>query len=201
MGNRFNFPTHSCLVAVVVLMFVVAIILKIVFAFIPMPRPDMLAPSDGLIETSAVSDAQVHTSMDIALPDDLLGGEVYAVGTYTRGAAALPVGSVAITVIKNGWRFVEIVERPSTTLTDVTNDYAADVTQPVVLGNVTATMLALSTNNLSCVSPNEKWKLPGFCEMKRILLFERDGVVYSIAADGNHATDGELMTLAIDLLD
>jgi len=180
-------------------MLAVAVILRVVFAFIPMPRPHMTLQADGLIETKTVEDAQAHTSMTIALPDDLLGSEVYSVGTYTRRAATLPVGSVSITTIKNDWRFVEIVERPMTTLEDVTNDYAARSAQSVALGNATATMLTLPTNNIPCVSPNERWNLPGFCEIARILAFEHNGTVFTIAADGTHASDGELITLAREI--
>lgn len=201
MGNRFSIPTRTCLLAIIIPMFAVALILRIVFAFIPTPRPDMLLEADGLIETATVADAQAHTAMPIAMPDDLLGGAVYTVGVYTKGAGALPVGSAVVIATKNDWRFVEIVERPSTALPDVTNDYNASVTEPVALGEAEGTLLTLSTNNIPCVSPNEKWGLPGFCEVRNILLFEKDGVVYSVAADGAHATEGELITLAKDLLE
>lgn len=201
MGNTFSIPTRTCLLAIIIPMFAAAIILRIVFAFIPTPRPDMLLEAEGLIETTTIEDAQAHTAMPITLPGDLLGGEVYAVGVYTKGAGALPVGSAVVIVTKNDWRFVEIVERPSTALPDVVNDYAASVTQPVALGETEGTLLTLSTNNIPCVTPNDRWDLPGFCEIQRILLFEKDGIVYSVAADGAHATDGELITLAKDILD
>lgn len=201
MGNTFSIPTRTCLLAIIIPMFAAAIILRIVFAFIPTPRPDLLVKAEGLIETTTIEDAQAHTAMPLALPSDLLGGEVYAVGVYTKGAGALPVGSAVIVVTKGDWRFVEIVERPSTVLPDVANDYAASMTQPVALGETEGTLLTLSTDGAPCVSPNEKWDLPGFCEVQRILLFEANGVVYSIAADGPLATDGELITLAKGILE
>ncbi len=182
-------------------MFAAAIVLRIVFAFIPAPRPDMLPKSDGLVETASAEDAQAHTVLPIVIPDDLLGGEIYTLGVYTKTAGALPVGSTVIVVTKSDRRFFEIVERPSTTLADVTDDYAAASTQPVALGSSDGVLLYLSATNVPCVSPNEKWNLPGFCEVQRILLFEANGVVYSIASDGSHATDGELITLAKDMLE
>lgn len=201
MGNTFRIPTRTCLLAIILPMFAAAVILRVVFAFIPTPRPDLLVEADGMIETTSVADAQAHTAMPITMPDDLLGGEVYAVGVYTKGAGALPTGSAIVVVTKSDWRFVEIVERPSTALPDIVNDYNASAAQPVALGATEGTMLTLSTNNIPCVSPNEKWDLPGFCEVWKILLFEKDGIVYSVAADGQHATDGELITLAKDMLE
>lgn len=200
MGNRFRIPKSTCLIAVIIPMFAIAVVLRIVFAFIPTPRPDLLVQADGLIEAASADDAQSHTAMPITLPSDLLGGEIYTVGVYTKNAGALPVGSTVVVVVKNGWRFVEIVERPSTALPDVVNDYAASVTQSVALGETEGTLITLATNNLPCVSPNEKWELPGFCEVQRILLFETNSIVYSIAADSTRATDGELITLARDIL-
>jgi hypothetical protein len=181
-------------------MFVAAIILKIVFSLTPPPRPDMTLQADGLVETKSVAEAQPHTVMPILLPSDLLQSTVYSVGIYTKGAATLPVGSADITLVKNDWRFVEIIERPSTTLEDVANDYVGASSEIVSLGRADAVLLRLPRRGIRCVEPNAKWQLPGFCEISRILMFETDGIVYSIAADGTHATDGELATLAKSML-
>ncbi|MEI6510912.1 MAG: hypothetical protein WCO25_02600 [Candidatus Uhrbacteria bacterium] len=199
-GFSNSISPKTLFVLIVIPMFAAAIILRIVFSFAPPPRPDLLPKADGMIETTTAADAQLHTEMGIVLPSDMLGGEIYAAGVYTKAAGSLPVGSAIFDLVKDNQRFVEIVERPSTSLPDVTNDYRANGTQTVNLGKTTGSMLLLATNRIPCVSSNEKWNLPGFCEIPKVLIFEMDGVVISIGADGTHATDGELITMAKDIL-
>lgn len=153
-----------------------------------------------MVETPTAQDAQAHTVMPIVLPEDLLGSSVYAVGTYTRGAGSLPVGSVVIVLTKDGTRFAEIAERPGTTLADTANDYVTVASEPVALGRTDGLLIVPRTNGLACVSENEKWDLPGFCEISRILAFEKNGVTYTVAADDGHASEGELLLLARDIL-
>lgn len=197
--GAFNLPARSCFLIILVPMFAAAIVLRIVFAFMPPPRPELIPSADGLVEPETVEEARVHTTMPIAMPADLLGGEVYAVGVYTRGAQTLPVGSAAVVVTRDGWRFFELVERPSTTLEDVANDYGG-TPETIAVGGTDAILVTIQTNNLPCVSPNERWGLPGFCEIERILAFERNDVVYTLSADAPHATTGELISLAASLL-
>ncbi len=192
--------TRNCLLLVIIPMIAVAVTLKIVFHFIPPPRPSMLPKASGLIETTSVTEAQPHTVMPIVLPSDLLGAEVYAVGTYVEGASVLPVGSVVIDLVKNDYRFVEIIERPDTTRDDVTRTYVTNSEQDVTLGDITGTLLGLQTRNISCVEPNAKWELPGFCEIPQLLVFESRGVTYTLGADGTHASVGELISLAKSII-
>lgn len=200
LGLPNSISPKTLFVIVIVPMFAVAIVLRIAFSFVPPPRPDLLPQADGMIESATVADAQRNTEMGIVLPSDMLGSAVHAVGVYTMTSGTLPIGSVIIDATKDNQRFVEIVERPSTSLADVLNDYRTNGTQSVSLGSATGTILFLSTNRIPCVSSNEKWKLPGFCEIARVLVFEKGGVVYAIGADGMHATDGELITMAKDIL-
>ena len=160
----------------------------------------MLPKADGLIESATVSEAQAHTAMPIILPTDLLGSESYVIGTYTRDTGTLPAGSVIIDTVRNGHRFVEIAERPSTTLADVVNDYAVNATLPTNLEKTVGSMLFLPSKHTGCVSSDEKWGLPGYCEITTVLLFESNGVVFSIGADASYATEGELILMAKDIL-
>ena len=192
--------TRNCLLLVIVPMIAVAIVLKAVFHFIPPPRPDMLPKADGLIETTTVEEAQAHTIMQITLPGDLLGSSVYAVGTYVEGSPALPIGSVAVTLVKNEFRFVEIIERPDTTAEAVAGSYGKTAVQDIVLGGTTGKLLSIQTRGVACVEPNERWNLPGFCEIPLLLVFQGDGMTFTLGADGSHATVGELITMAKDIL-
>lgn len=185
---------------IIVPMIGVAIVLKVVFHFVPPPRPSMLPKASGMIETETVEDAQPHTTLLITLPTDPLGSSVHAVGTYVEGAPGLPVGSVAIDLVKNDWRFVEILERPDTTADDVVRLYATNGSEDVSLGDSTGTLLSLQTRNVSCVEPNAQWELPGFCEIPQLLVFQSRGITFTIGADGSHATVGELIALAKDIL-
>lgn len=198
--QRGRIPSRSCLLLIVIPMFAAAVVLKIVFHYVPTPRPPMLSKADGLVEAPTVDEAQPHTVMPIALPEDTLGSAPYDVGVYTRGRGALPVGSVAIEMVSSGQRFVEIVERPGTTVQDTVDDYAAIATQDVSLRNQTAKLLTLKTRGVTCVSNDTRWNLPGFCELEHMLVFQTDAATVSIAADDAHATDGELITLANGML-
>jgi len=200
LGFGGNISPKTLFVIVIIPMFAFAIILRIVFSFVPPSRPDVIPPADGMIEKASVADAQEHTAMRIAMPSDLLGGSVYSVGVYTRDAGALPAGSIIANVTKDGRRTIEIVERPSTALPDVLNDYHPTSSLPIALGAATGTLLTLPSKYVACVSPSEKWKLPGYCEISKVLVFENDGIVISIGADGTHATDGELILMAKDIL-
>lgn len=200
LGFANSISSKTLFLIIVIPMFAIAIVLRVVFSFMPPPRPAMLPKADGMVETTAVADAQPHTEMPILMPADALGSGVYAIGIYTKVAGNLPVGSVIVDMTKDNQRFVEIVERPSTALPDVLNDYRSTQSQPVSLGNAEGTLLSLSIMHIPCVSSNEKWKLPGFCEISKVLVFEKNGIVVSIGADGTHATDGELITLAKDIL-
>lgn len=195
-----NVSTRNCFLLVLVPMFLLALILRIVFAFVPPPRPDILFEVDGLFESSMVSDAQPHTSMPIVLPDDLLGSTVYTIGVYTKGTGTLPTGSTTIVLIKNNHRFVELVERPGIDLKRLLLDYQEYSSTDIVLETTTGKFIDIPSNHLPCVDANEKWELPGFCELTRMLVFEKDGVVYAISSDSSRATDGELITLAKDIL-
>lgn len=186
---------------VVIPMLALTVGLRIVFHFIPPPRPNMLPKADGMVETESVEDAQPHTVMPITLPDDLLGSSVYAVGTYVEGGEGLPVGSVAIALTKGDQRFMELIERPDLTTDDVVRLYAADSEQDVALGDVTGKLLSLKTRGISCVEPNEQWSLPGFCEIPQLLVFQSRGVTFTIGTDGSHASVGELITMAKDILE
>jgi hypothetical protein len=199
-GFSGNVSPKTLFVFIIVPMFAIAAMLRIVFSFVPPPRPALLPKADGMVETTTVVDAQSHTAMTIVLPADTLGGAVYAVGVYTRDAGTLPTGSVIVNLIKDNQRFVELVERPGTSLADVLNDYPANARQDVALGMTTGAIVYPAANRIPCVSPNAKWNLPGFCEIPKVLVFEKDGVVVSIGADGTHATDGELITMAKDML-
>ncbi len=185
---------------VVIPMLAITVGLKIAFHFIPPPRPNMLPKADGMVESITVDDAQPHTIMPITLPKDLLGSTVYAVGTYVNGGTGLPVGSVAINLVKNDERFVEIIERPDTSVDDAVRLYASRSEQDVTLGDNTGKLLALNTRGISCVEPNAQWKLPGFCEIPSLLVFQSRGVTFTIGADGSHATVGELISMANDIL-
>ncbi len=195
-----NVSTRNCFLIVLVPMITLAIILRIVFSFIPPPRPDMLFETDGLIESESVINAQMHTTMPITLPDDLLGSAVYTVGVYTKGTGTLPTGSVTIVLTKNNHRFVELVERPGINLKRFMLDYQSYTSTDITFSTAEGFFVDIPTNHLPCVDPNEKWELPGFCELTRMLVFETDEIVFTISADGTQATNGELITLAKDLL-
>jgi hypothetical protein len=199
--GAFNLPLRSCLLLIAIPMFAAAVALRIVFSFVPTPRPDMTLQADGLVETGTVAEAETLTEADIVMPDDLLGAEVYLVGVYAKGVGSLPAGTATVTLTKNGRRFVEIVERPGTTVADTVNDYAGATMRTAALGDTEGVMLRPATHNIPCVSQNEKFGLPGFCEIERILFFEKNGLVMSVAADGPHVTDGELMLLARDMIE
>ena len=200
LGFQNSISPKTLFVIVIVPMFAIALILRIMFSFVPPSRPDLIPPADGMVETTTIADAQEHTAMAIAIPADALGSTVYAIGVYTKQAGSLPAGTTIVNLARNDQRFVEIVERPDTALPDVLNDYNPTLSLPVVLDGTEGTMLTLPRKHIACVSPREKWKLLGFCEISKVIVFERDGVVISIGADGGHATEGELILMAKDIV-
>ncbi len=185
---------------VLVAALVLAAAVKVIGFFMPGPSVPLFAEAPGLVQTASLEEAGQLSGHPVLLPADMLGAQVRRLGVYTQPAERLPQGSVAIILERGGWRFAELIEKPGVTLDAERGQVSAGGTQEVNLGATNGLLLALDPGRVRCVEPKDEGGI-GVCQLTHILLFETSGFLVSIAADGSHATEGELILLAKSMLD
>ena len=122
------------------------------------------------------------------------------IGVYKEQFETLPADSTAIVYIKDGWRFVELVQKPGVTLEQEQQQYNVTNVQTIALGTSEGALLSLDRRLTRCEQPHEDG-YPGLCQISKVLLFSHNNTLFSLAADGDHATDGELIGMARSLLE
>lgn len=189
----------TILMVLFAIMIVSAVVLRATSWVVPPSQIPLLAPADGLVQTETVAEAEITAHRTILAPTDLFGSEVAAVGVYTQGITGISQGSSAIELVRDGWRFVEILEEPNVTLEEVVAPYKPFPEQTVVLAeSVSGKLVSLDRRFPQCVEGQDG--NPGVCQISRVLIFQTPQSVISIAADGAHATEGELIALARSIL-
>lgn len=189
----------SCVLIIFVVVIVATILVKIVQWVLPEPTVPLLPSADGMIQATSITEAQTHTETPLLVPQDLLGSSVTVVGLYPNGGEYIPPASAAIVLARDGWRFVEIFETPGMTREQALLAYGENTSEDILLAKgITGTLVQTPRWYLQCVEGYEG--LPGVCQITKALVFEINGTTITISADGTHATDGELILLAQDLL-
>jgi hypothetical protein len=161
----------------------------------PGPSLSLLPPAEDLIQTATLEDAARMLGKPIPAPKETAGAAVYVVGMYPTAAPNLPVGTVDIVYAKDGNRFADLLIRPGISLEEEQARYQNAELEEVAIGNATGVFLRLPRQYLECQKATKERPV-GVCQLTRLILFERDGALFSLAADGTHATDGELLTIA-----
>ncbi len=174
---------------------IVGLLLQLFRWLSPPPAISLLPPSETLVQSATLEEAAQKLGQEIPAPKETAGAAVYVVGIYPTAAPDLPAGTVDIVYVKDGNRFVDLLIRPGMTLEEEQARYQNAELEEVAIGDATGIFLHLQQSYLECQKATKERPL-GVCQLTRLILFERDGALYSLAADGPHATDGELLTLA-----
>lgn len=161
----------------------------------PSPSLSLLPPAEGLIRVATLEEAEEKLGQKIPAPTETAGANVYVVGVYPKATEDLPAGTVDIVYAKDGDRFVDLLIRPSVTIEEEQARYQNAELEEVAIGDATGIFLHLEQSYLECQKGTKERPL-GVCQLTRLILFERNGALFSLAADGTHATDGELLTIA-----
>ena len=133
----------------------------------------------------------------VPLPAQTFGAELSIAGLYTLDTGEFSEGTVVVVFVKDDWRFVEIDYFPSLTATEylATHIYP---TQEIKLDQERTVWLQTIDNSPRCIDYEDD--VPNRCEISRHLIADLDGRLLLIAADGDHATDGELIEMARSIL-
>lgn len=130
-------------------------------------------------------------------PTNTFGAELYTAGIYRNAVGEIPIGTVVVVYVKNNWRFVEVDYLPGRTTTEYLATHLYQ-TQEIKLDQERSVWIQTIDHNPRCIDYDDD--VPNRCEISRHLIADLDGRLLLIAADGNHATDGELIELARSIL-
>ena len=189
----------SCFIPLLIIVFVVAIALKIVGLFQDEPQVPLLTPADGLVQLTSADSIAEHTSTPATLPGNTFESSVFVVGVYKEETPNLKEGSVVVVLVRDGWRFADIAYQPDTTLEKEIDPYPTAIVEEIKINSTLAKLVSLRTGDIDC-SPPSSDTFPGICKLRSIIIFEVGDVMISIASDGYHATDGELVEMARSIL-
>jgi len=165
----------------------------------PPPAPLLLPQSENLVLVNTPAEISGYTQTPLIEPKKLFGSTLHIIGIYQSEQAWFTEGTIALVYVKNGFRFVEISVRPSTTLKTEQDKLSILKKETVVLAPSVEGIFARLRNNIYCKQPTSE--MIGVCQITRALLFETNGTVVVISADGEHATDGELIEMARSIVD
>lgn len=170
---------------------VVAIVLRLVDWVLPSTQPPLLTPAEGLIRITDTARIVDYTDTSVALPNKTFGATLKVIGVY-------PDGAVSLVYVRDDFRFVEMSVRPNRTLADELLFYPNAQIQTLTLKEIGEVKLVEMRNASVCRKPRSE-NFIGVCQVTRALLFEKEGTVTILFADGSHPTDGELIEMARSL--
>lgn len=165
----------------------------------PPVAPPLLSQDDTLIRLNSLSEVAAHTKTPVSEPKETFSSTLHVIGVYQEQNRLFPPGTVALVYVKDGFRFVEVSFRPGTNLEKERALLGNNKEEKIVLNGNNKGILVRQRRGAYCKRPEES--MIGVCQITRSLLFEKDGVVIKISADGNHATDGEIIKMARSLID
>ncbi|NQV90140.1 hypothetical protein HQ487_01900 [Candidatus Uhrbacteria bacterium] len=129
----------------------------------------------------------------VPVPSKTFGAELYQAGLYTMTVREFPEGTFALVYIKNNTRFVEIDYLPKLTTETYLSTHIYP-TQEVVLDADHSLYIQTIDTQPRCIDYEDT--VPNRCEISRMLIADLPNHLLLIAADGTHATDGELIEMA-----
>ncbi len=147
----------------------------------------LLGDVRGLIEYENVD------TFELPLPADTLGAQLYQAGQYTLSTNAFPAQTWALVYVRDDWRFVEINYLPGRTLEEHKAIHQNTRQRDVNTEGLQAVLIELDKSP-RCIDYEDA--VPNRCEFSRQLAFELGETLITISADGENATNGELILLA-----
>jgi hypothetical protein len=192
--RRDEHPSHLTLLTWIVIA-ILAVFLCIRFFDWINDEPRSLLP---VTEALVILDDLEALKTIAPLPTSILDAELYTAGIYRVRFGEIPEGSVSVVYVKNGWRFVEIQYLPGISSTQylATHRYP---TQEIKLDQTHSLWIQRVDDNPRCIDYEDD--APNRCEISRHLIGELGERLLLIAADGERATDGELIELARSIID
>ncbi len=185
----------GCAIPVLVIIIAATIILRLI-TWLQDPAPIPLLPeAEGIVRLEYTEDVASYTDTDFLLPMETYGAELQAIAVYTEPNDLLPVGTVSLVYVRDGWRFVQIDYRPSTYLEEYEPGLKKFQTEELWISDYNPALIADIWDFPSCLE-SEVEGFPGKCEFTNQLYFNDHSILVSVSVDGNHATRGELIGIA-----
>jgi hypothetical protein len=154
----------------------------------------LITQAPGLVTFETVEEI----NKTITLPTETFGADVFTSGLYTQSTNTFPKGTIAVIYTRNDWRFVEIDYLPETPAEEYVLTHAfLDIEEIHLMEDQTGWMTVVD-DNTRCIDYEDE--VPNRCEISRNLIFDTPSRMILIAADGTHATDGELIEIARSIL-
>ena len=170
---------------------IVALIIRLV-TWLSVSDRTLLTQAPGLVTHESID------TLEITPPADTLESTLYEIGVYVQMSDTFPIGTTSLVYVRDGWRFVEIDYLPGRSIEEQQAIYRHFYQEDVLIDGQTATFVELDSRP-RCIDYEDG--IPNKCEISKQLLFHKDEYLVIISADGNHATDGELLLLAQDILE
>lgn len=191
-------PTHKIKGGYILVLFGVMIIVAVIVntyqsvqdAFFDSVVPEI----QGSVRFSNPAEAEsfIHTSLP-AFPD-IQDAKFSEAVVYTEGLEKYPVGTVITTFQINDKRLFEVLQLPENSVTIPTIPEGSQTNTVKLTEEIEGTFAKPLKEKIICHTV----KQPVFeaCTLTSRLMFQKDNQWYSIATDGNRASEGELLEYA-----
>ncbi|MBI5369868.1 hypothetical protein HZA85_01600 [Candidatus Uhrbacteria bacterium] len=191
--------TLSIGVAVAIVVLVSAALLRLVHIVKPQAPLPLLASAPGLIELHTIEEITAQSTTSVIPPKRTFDAELATIGIYPDATKTIPAGMVTLVYTREHNRFVEIDYRPGTNAEkELTAIGAQQSEQIILMPQVKATFVRMR-KFVACKSPVAEQ--PGVCQFTRAIVFDLLTETVVLFADGEHATDGELIEMARSIVD
>jgi hypothetical protein len=150
---------------------------------------------EGLVQVATYEQAQNYLEQDYPLPTELFDSSISVIGVYTEAAEYYDQDTLVIAYEKNGWRFVQVLYVPNTSIEKELNKYIAKAVETVSINEATAYLVDVVGEYYQCIESQTEG-IPGICTLTRSLLLPYEDTVIVLSADGPNASNGELITMA-----
>lgn len=155
----------------------------------------MLPKAPDRVELVKFEDIASYTLTPVSLPEKIFGSQLYVIGVYPTAVQTFPAHSVAIAFTKNNARFAEMDIFPNTKLKKFSVPFTAYPQETVIISPTQTGKLIHLRNGFDCTHPKAN-TIPSMCFITNLLLFEHNGTLIQLSADGDHISEGEMIEMA-----
>jgi hypothetical protein len=159
----------------------------------PQPIP-LFLQTPHLLTFADLQAAQTYLHQTVVVPSKTFEADIRAVGVYPEDEYGMAAGSIFVVYEKDGWRVAEWSLQPGLSMENEILREKNAVRETIDVEGREAALLRIQRLITDCRPASEKQNV-GMCQITRKIIFEKDGVLYTLAADGSGLTDGELIEM------
>ncbi len=185
----------SCVLWLVGVSAAIVLLSKLVGIVFPPPDVPLFEPAPDVHVFADPADAEARVGRTLPLPAETTGAAFHAAAWYPTDSPVFPAGTLHAVYAKDDRRLFDVVELPGTDASFY-DRYAPGVPGPdAAVGTSVGRVVNLGLRHPVCIDATDTRPLR-LCQITKRFVFERNGRVVIIAADGNALTDGELLVIA-----